>query len=293
MNKQIILTNQTSQGDLLQAIFYPSKGMNLISYKKGEIEVIDPSTNVLFDQRCAGLGALIGPHFHHRKQPHLLPHFDALIFPHLLENQKKAIKEPFSHGIARYVPWQVKYSTTQIHASLSGSDLYKGISLKALEGFDFKMKLDVKLLSDGLLFDYAVESEKPSIIGFHYYFCLPKETTLEAKVLPTIRENETWGSMKKNYLFSEEKIHLNLNKDPFDVGFQPLKVDPDPFYKVHTTSSSFDLVLHFSADNDKECSFQVFKPENSSFVCIEPLSALNPKTPILTRSRIQYKIHIV
>ena len=60
----VILSNKTSKGEVLQATFLPEKGMNMISYKKGTLEVIDQSTKNLFDERFAGLGALIGPHFH-------------------------------------------------------------------------------------------------------------------------------------------------------------------------------------------------------------------------------------
>jgi hypothetical protein len=99
--EQIILANKTSTGQNLQAIFLPEKGMNLISYKKDETEVIDQSTRNLFEERFAGLGALIGPHFHHRKTEVIPPIKDESLFPHIARLKAKGIQEPFSHGIDR------------------------------------------------------------------------------------------------------------------------------------------------------------------------------------------------
>lgn len=51
----------------LTATFLPELGMNLASYKKGDYEAIDQNTQGEFEERFAGLGPLIGPHFHHQK----------------------------------------------------------------------------------------------------------------------------------------------------------------------------------------------------------------------------------
>ena len=90
--KRITLTNIAPKGELLQATYLPEKGMNLISYKMGDIEVIDQSTYPLFEERFAGLGALIGPHFHHSKAPPL--DFDLSLFPHIKQVMAKGEKEP-------------------------------------------------------------------------------------------------------------------------------------------------------------------------------------------------------
>ena len=66
--KKIRLKNTSTQGHPLEATFLPEGGMNLCSYRLGEIEVIDQETLPLFEERRAGLGALIGPHFHQREQ---------------------------------------------------------------------------------------------------------------------------------------------------------------------------------------------------------------------------------
>ena len=148
--RTISIRGESTDGQMLEATFAPDKGMNLLSYKKGDIEVIDQSTKGLFDERCAGLGALIGPHFHHRNSRIVPPVEDKSLFPHLAALRAKGVKEPFSHGIARYVPWKVEASDNRIHAELSGKDEWKGVPIAQLEGQDFTMTYTASLESSGL-----------------------------------------------------------------------------------------------------------------------------------------------
>ena len=77
----ITLKSQNTQGDIFEAMFLPDRGMNMISFKRGDVQVIDQSTRSLFEERFAGLGALIGPHFHHRN-PAIIPKLkDESLFP--------------------------------------------------------------------------------------------------------------------------------------------------------------------------------------------------------------------
>ena len=148
------------------AHFLPEKGMNFVSLKKGEIEAIDQSTRRGFEERFAGLGAMIGPHFHHRKL--LPPPPDPKLFPHVANSS-----EPFSHGIGRYAPWNVEGSCEMhIDATLSGSDTWNGVALKDLEGQDFKMTYSAKLLDEGLQIELSVVSDTESIVGLHTYYAL-------------------------------------------------------------------------------------------------------------------------
>ena len=59
----IVLKNSTENNIPLEATFAPLQGMNLLSFKKGDVEALDQTTKGLFIERYAGLGALIGPHF--------------------------------------------------------------------------------------------------------------------------------------------------------------------------------------------------------------------------------------
>src|SRR4051812_40760409 len=109
--KEVVLEHSLTDGDLLRAVFLPDYGMNLISLKKGETEVIDQSTRTMFEERMSGLGPLIGPHFYHRKDKDITFVPDETIFPHIARVKAKS-PEPFSHGIGRYVPWKYHASAT-------------------------------------------------------------------------------------------------------------------------------------------------------------------------------------
>src|SRR5262249_36353923 len=170
----IVLKNKSSKGEPLEATFLLDKGMNMVSYKKGNTEVIDQSTRTLFEERYAGLGALIGPHFHHRNPAVIPPIKDESLFPHIARIKAKGVNEPFSHGIGRYAPWNAKATQTKLNAILTGKDQWNGVPLSALEGQNFTMRFQAELLPDGLHLDLSVVSDSDSLIGIHYYYSLPK-----------------------------------------------------------------------------------------------------------------------
>jgi hypothetical protein len=199
----IILRNQSSSGMPLEAIFLPGQGMNLSSYKLGDIEVIDQSTRALFDERFAGLGALIGPHFHHRKV--IPPVKDESLFPHIARIKAKGIVEPFSHGIARYAPWVAEATEKKVTAKISGKDTWNGVPLADLEGQNFIMNLTAELTPKGLSIQLSVVSDTDSIVGLHYYYRL---TNGRGKVISQIQ----------NYSL-KDGIRIPLKKEwPIEIG---------------------------------------------------------------------------
>ncbi len=235
----------TISQDGVEASFAPEKGMNLLSFKTSEVEAIDQSTYSLFEERAAGLGALIGPHFHHRPQ---------------LDN------EPYSHGIARQVPWEYDATETSINASLSSKTEWKGQTLGEIEGQDFQMWLKAHVDTDGLHLDYSITSDTDSVIGFHYYYNAPDGS----QVLTSNQEPYTVGP-------------------PIDQGFHPL----DPLQETITLKTpTYNLHIHYEADN-QENSWQLWHPGDASFVCIEPLSAKDPRKPILSVSRLRLQLTLV
>ncbi|NGX51220.1 MAG: hypothetical protein K1060chlam2_01082 [Chlamydiae bacterium] len=270
--KKVHLKNISSQGQPLQATFLPEGGMNLISYRLGEIEVIDQKTKPLFKERMAGLGALIGPHFHHRQNISI---------------------EPFSHGIARYVPWKYVSSDTQIKAHLHGSDLYKGTSLAELEGQDFKMSYEARLLERGLFIELKIESAFPSVVGLHTYYALRGRGLVRGEVQPTYRDQDEWKALPKEWTNgSKNRLHFSLPQKA-DFGFIPaMKTINDHDYRMILDTEDYSLHLDFNSASDKEISCQLYHPEGSSYLCIEPLSARSPQSPILTRSTLEVKLEI-
>jgi hypothetical protein len=292
LTNAIILTSTTDQGDKLQATFLPEKGMNMVSYKKNDLEVIDQSTISLFEERFAGLGALIGPHFHRRRAEILPKIADESLFPHIARVKAKGTADPFSHGIARYAPWQVNASTsTRIQATLSGKDTWNGVPLSALEGQNFKMNFQAELNPKGLNLNLDIISDTDSLVGIHYYYLLPQKT---GQIMSSVQDAFVEQGEKKPLLKEwtrnqQHQLNFDLNQEA-DFTFFPYpnprqgKITLDTgAYKIQTT---YDCL-------SQENSWQLYHPKGSSFVCIEPLSAQDPRHPNLSVSGLSIAIEII
>lgn len=284
----IILKNQTASGDLLEATFLPALGMNMRSFKRGEIEAIDQSTQSLFEERFAGLGALIGPHFHHR---HVLPEVkDESLFPHIARVKAKGIAEPFSHGIARYAPWKAEAGPTWIKAVLSGKDTWQGVPLSDLEGQNFTMTFAADLQPDGLRIDMSVVSDTDSLVGLHYYFRLPQgKGRIESKVQSTYMDKGQAKPLPKEWLVSDQQDMAFSMEQPADYTLYPY---PNPCQgDIRLITNEYRLRVLYKGIS-QESAWQLFHPAGASFVCIEPVSAKDPRHPNLTVSSLHVHLNI-
>ncbi len=290
MNK-VKLKNISPTGEPLVATFLPEGGMNLCSYKLGDIEVMDQKTLPLYEQRRAGLGALIGPHFHQRQE--ISTGFNETLFPHIAKGKAEGRKDPFSHGIARYVPWKYVASETQIKGRLTGDDLYKGVPLKVFEGQNFSMTFEARLLPNGLFIEYKVDSEKPSLVGLHYYYAFSGKGVVHGSVKPTYRDQDQWKPLPEEWKNGKENhLHFTLPQAA-DFGFLPEKKTPnDHDYQIILDTEDYSLHIEYNTVSDHEISCQVYHPKGGTFVCIEPLSAKSPPNPKLNRSSLEAKIEI-
>ncbi|MCK4934433.1 MAG: hypothetical protein KAR79_02485 [Simkaniaceae bacterium] len=289
---QVQLENLTNDHKLITATFTPLQGMNLISYKKNAIEAIDQSTLPLFQERSAGLGALIGPHFHRKKDSELPRAFDESLFPHIAKVKANGVNDPFSHGIARYAPWKYVCSKTQIQATLSSKDKWHGIPLSTLEGQEFEMTLNIRLLPTGLFIRYGITSERPSVIGLHYYYHLPEKTGLiTGDITPKYRDLESWKPIPKEWIENNPShLHFTL-EEAADYGFHPREDLHEN--RMILTTNTHELHILYGSPSEKESSCQIYHPKGASFVCIEPLTALNPREPTLNHSILETKIEII
>lgn len=271
----VTITNKASNGDLLQAVFLPQKGMNLISFKRADIEVIDPSTQAEFEERFAGLGALIGPHFH-RKQDGVIPKIpDENLFPHVGRVKVRGINDPFSHGIARYAPWiSVKQTEQSISGTLTGKDLWNGVLLSTLEGQNFKMLFDAEMTAEGLSLKMSIVSDTDSLVGIHYYYRLPG-----GKGVVTSKISDS----------GNHEFRCDLSES-VDANFHPF---PNPLQgEITLTTDEYQLITKYQ-NQSQENSWQLYHPKDASFVCIEPLSAQDPRHPNLTVSSIAIQLSIL
>lgn len=267
------------------AIFRPDRGMNLSSFAKVGVEALDLSTLSLFEERMAGLGALIGPHFHHRKEADI-PSFPLEdYFPHIA---KLKTQEPFSHGIGRYVPWAYQLEENAFVATLKGSDEIGPYTLSQLEGFDFQMELKGFLNHQGLHLDYSIESEKPSVIGFHYYYATSEEGRVEAPCEAYYREAKGLIEIPREWKEGERLCYL-LNRET-DFTFRPPSGKRETAIELKTPQQH--LRITYKAYQD-EHAWQLYHPKGATFVCIEPVSAQNPREARSLKSRLEITVEIL
>ena len=286
----VVLTSKTSNNVPLKAVFLPDKGMTLASYCKGDVEVIDQATRGEFDARGAGLGCLIGPHFHEQKEQWIVPVKDESLFPHIAVARKTGHKDLFSHGIGRYAPWNYTVSGNAIRAHLSGSDKWKGIPLAELEGVDFQMHFEAELTPKGLNLAMRVSSNRVCLIGTHYYYTLPKgKATVTSQVQDQYNDMGQFKPMLSKWTSGGNHSLLFDLAEAADYGFLPLS---ECRGVVELQTATHSLRISYQGEND-EVSWQLYHPKGASFVCIEPTSAKNPRNLTATSSLLKVQIEIV
>lgn len=289
--KKIVLENLTPQGQLLQATFLPERGMNLISYKKGDLEVIEQSTWSIFEERFAGLGALIGPHFH-RRPPEIVPKLkDESLFPHIARVKSKGVQDPFSHGIARYAPWQAEATQTAVKAVLTGKDTWNGVPLSELEGQNFTMNFQADLKEDGLHLELSVVSDTSSLVGIHYYYALPQgKGKIISRVMDQVRMEGELRPIPADWNFDDQQLlTFDLDQET-DFTFRPYPngLEGD----ILMENEAYCLRTRYKCLCEENC-WQLYHPKGAPFVCIEPISSQEPRHPNLTVSSIQIHIEII
>lgn len=287
---EIKIKNETNQGELLVATYLPDKGLNMISFKKNDLEVIDQSTRPLFDERFAGLGALIGPHFYRRRPETIAPIPHPERFPHIARvHAKNPGIDPFTHGIGRYAPWKYEYDRTTLNATLKGSDLWNEIPLKELEGQDFTLNYRAAMKPNGLEIEYSVVSEFDSVVGLHYYYHLPNgKGTVTSRVKNSYISNNQHLPIPESWTYDPATQTLAFSmEDEADFTFHPF---PNPTVgEMLLDTGAYRLRITFHSQSE-ECSWQLYHPKGASFVCMEPVSAQDPRHANLTVSAL--KVHL-
>jgi hypothetical protein len=288
--KEIILKRSLEDGSMLSATFLPEYGMNLASLKKNDIEVIDQSTKNLFEERSSGLGPLICPHFYHRKENNIPFVPDETIFPHLAYVRKTGSKEPFSHGICRYVPWNYTSSENHISAHISGMDNYRGMTLAALEGFDFLATFKAHLSPNGLEIEMHTESiGKPSICGLHYYLALKDHSGhVKMNCKPQYGDKGVWRDIPPRWQDPTGGLNFDLSEES-DYTFNP--ASPDFSGSALLETPSHKLQINYKTLSD-ENAFQLYHPQNASFVCIEPVTARDPRAAKQKKNTLFVSMHL-
>lgn len=287
----IVLKNRSLNGAHLEATFLPDIGMNMISYKKDDIQIIDQSTKAAFEERNAGLGALIGPHFHRRRAQCVPKIKDESLFPHIARVKAKGITDPFSHGIARYAPWKAHQEGNKVIAELSGKDSWNGIPLAELEGQDFKMTFSSTLEPEGLKLHLSVVSATDSVVGIHYYYHLQEgPSQVISRVQDTFLCNGENKPLLPSWQVDADKTLFFDLAEACDYTFYPYPNLSSG--EILLKTAAYTLLTKYKAPS-QENGWQLYHPEGASFVCIEPVSAKDPRHPNLTVSSLEIMLSIL
>lgn len=288
--KVVHLKHLSSDGGIVEAHFSPTHGMNLLSFKKNGLELIDQSTKDDFKRRFGGLGPLIGPHFYHREREDI-KEIDEKSFPHIKVLGDLSKTDPLSHGIGRYVSWNYDETSTSISGHICGLDTHNGQTLASFEGFNFELKFHAKVTASGLDIKYSVSSQMhPSTIGLHYYLSLPdKKGIITMKSKDQYNDMGTFKDIPKEWKDKDGNLSFNLDRAA-DFGFWP--DSSDKCGQALLSTPSHKLKISYKADSEQNA-FQIYHPKDASFVCIEPVSAIDPRAPSGTDHKLHIKLEVL
>lgn len=289
MSDPVVLKQKAEDGELLEAVFMPQSGMNLISFKKGAREAIDPSVREAAAKGSVGSGGIIGPHFQSRT-PSLIPTLkNPQAFSHWTELQKQGVNDPFFNGVGLYAPWTAQQTETRLTATLSGKENWNEESLSALAGQNFKMTVEAELKSDGLHLFLAVVSDSDSLIGIDYRYALPEG---KGKVVSGVKKhyykNNQLEEIPPSWSYSSNgTLHVDLQEST-QAAFHP----SNPLEgKIKLETSSHTLHLQYKSICQENAWF-LSHASKAPFVQLIPLSSQNPWRPNLSVSSLSIHLKI-
>jgi len=274
----------------IQATFDPEHGLNMMSLIIEGLQLIEQSTKNGFLESSRGLGPLIGPHFYHRLSSRI-PHLDNQALNALSTTiHFRQESEPFSHGIGRYVPWKIlDQGPKGFKASLHSDDRICGLTLAEIEGFDFEMAFEAEVSQRQLKIHYSAKSSsQPVVVGLHTYYALdPMMKTADLFAAPFYYDKLNKKAVSSEWL-SDQGLSIPLN-EPLDYTFSP-EINKEGFGRVEIKRGGSTLLIQAKALPD--LSFQLYRGEDSPFICIEPIAAINPRIVTQKNASIEVRISL-
>ncbi len=274
-----------------EATFLPNSGMNLASFRKGDLEIIDQSTRSDFEQTGAGLGCLIGPHYGDRKSE-VIPQVPNLeLFPQVASMQQRNAADLFHSGVGRYAPWQILNSSPDtVSAAITGKQEWNGTTLGFIENQNFRMTCEAQLNEKGLQITLSVVSDSDSIVGFAHRYHLPDGNgTLVANVDDKIWQKLESSPLPTEWNYTNTRLQLEL-PDEANMTFHPIL---DPLQaQILLQTSTHTLRVNYHAPSQQNC-WHLFRKKNSTWASIQPLSAKFPVRPTLTVSSISLSLEVI
>jgi galactose mutarotase-like enzyme len=165
-----------------------------------------------------------------------------------------------------------------------------GTPLAQLQGQDFRMTMDVDLSPEGLHLNLSVISDFDSLVGIHYYYALPNgKGRVHSDVRPTYRDGDEVKDLPTDWeIDAQNGLSYDLSHAA-DYGFYPYKnpcgahiVLDTEAYRLHTEYST----------TCQENTWQLYRPAGAEFVCVEPMTAQDPRKPLLSVSSISIDLRI-
>ncbi len=240
----------------LRAVVAPGLGMSLVDLTVGEVPILERRRKQIFLDYRKGLGPLIVPHFNQERE---IPPTQRSVFPHAAHLAELGVRDPFQHGVGRYVPWSFQTAGRSVTGRIGGGDRYRGATLRELQGFDFDAQLRYTLTGASLEVAFDVSSAEHVVAcGIHFYYDLVNPET--ARVRLPVREGD--GTLT-----------LPLDRG-YDRAWEP-RPGADGRAAYTLTTDAYTLVTEVRVRGDPGEVFDsviLFSPEGETFACIEPLS---------------------
>lgn len=234
----------------------PDLGFAIVSWRWNGREILATETRDPFLQARKGLGPLILPHFN---QAGPIPEVDVASFAHVDHLRARGVDHPFQHGIGRYVPWTTRSTPTSTVGEISGTDMLGRYSLQDLTGFDFSALVRYRVRRNRMSVHLSVSGEHPVAAGIHFYLSFAGAASADV-FLPD---------------WTGEAARTVTHDAAVDRVF-PVK-PPVQSRIAHSTlrTAGYHLDISFPAGARPAHSFGsliVYSPQDSSFVCLEPIS---------------------
>ena len=236
MDERVVLKSHSDNGHPLEAIFLPAQGMNLISFKKGDVEIIDQTPPLI--------QGIVGPYYGQRIAQ-IIPHCkEEPYVQHAKKMELLGYHDPFAYGIARYASWRYSSTENSLSASLNDKDLWNGISLKTLVGQAFEMHISVNIHSKGLKFLFSIVSDSDSLVGMQYFFQLPeKKGKIQSKIQDTYLSSEGHSQVPLALTPNEKNFLEYAFEKPIQMAFFPFH---DPLQgKIQLETRNYQLMSSY------------------------------------------------
>ena len=152
------------------------------------------------------------------------------------------------------------------------------------------MQFNALLQEQGLSIQLSIVSDTASLVGIHYYFALlGGKGRVISEVKDRVRMGDEWKNIPSTWKYDRECLEFPL-QDEADFTFLPAQ---DPLRgSIRLETDLYHLQTTYDCICEENC-WQLYHPKEASFVCIEPISARDPRYPNLSVSSLNIHLEIL